>query len=119
VQALTLQPQSSRLCIKQLLQIAQGDSGGSRRIASVLLSLWSGDSFPRDLQGLLYLDGTRLQQILMLIAYLHQQGLQLDCLVSQEEMNPILDMWRTTLQSSVQASTAVRIGDERYPKRHG
>jgi hypothetical protein len=80
-------------CLKQLLQIAQGDSGGSRRIASVLLSLWSGDSFRCDLQDLLYLDGTRLRQILTLIAYLHEHGRQLDCLVSQEEMNPILDRY--------------------------
>lgn len=101
MQALTVQPQSGRPCIKPLLRIAQGDSGGSRRIASVLLSLWSGESFQCDLQGLLCLDGTQLQQILMLIAYLHQHGLQLDCLVSQEEINPILDMWQATLQSSV------------------
>ena len=93
MQALTLQRQSGRPCVKELLRIAQGDSGGSRRIASVLLSLWSGDSFQCDLQGLLCLDGNRLQQILMLIVYLHQQGLQLDCLVSEEEMNPIIDIW--------------------------
>jgi hypothetical protein len=52
------------------------------------------------LQSLLYLDANRLQQILMLIAYLHQHGLQLDCLVSQEEMNPILDQWGGARQSS-------------------
>jgi|SRR5215475_11679984 len=80
-------------CLKQLLRIAQGYSGGSRRIASVLLSLWSGDSFKCDLQALLYLDSNRLQQILTLIAYLHEQGLQLDGLVSREEMNPILDRY--------------------------
>ena len=79
--------------VKQLLRIAQGYSGGSRRIASVLLSLWSGDSFKCDLQDLLYLDGDRLRQILTLIAYLHQHGLQLDCLVSQEEINPILERY--------------------------
>jgi len=93
MQALTFQPQPGRPCIEQLLSIAQGDSGGSRRIASVLLSLWCGDSFPCDLQALLYLDGDWLRQILGLIAYLHQHGLQLDCLVSQEEMNPILDRY--------------------------
>jgi hypothetical protein len=66
-----------------------------------LLSLWNGDSFPCDLQSLLYLDGNRLQQILMLIGYLHQHGPQLDCLVSQEDMNPILDLWGGTRQSSL------------------
>jgi hypothetical protein len=106
MQALTLQHQSGRPCVKELLRIAQGDSGGSRRIASVLLSLWSGDSFQCDLQGLLCLDGNRLQQVLMLIVYLHQQGLQLDCLVSEQEMNPILDMWGARLQPR-EATTAV------------
>lgn len=85
------QLQPGEPCLKQLLRIAQGYSGGSRRIASVLLSLWNGGSFKCDLQELLYLDRDWLQQILTLTAYLHEQGLQLDCLVSQEEMNPILD----------------------------
>src|SRR5262249_28657754 len=101
MQALTLHPHSGLPWVKQLLRIAQGDSGGSRRVANILLSLWNGDSFPCDLQSLLYLDGNRLQQILMLIAYLHQHGLQLDSLVSQEEMNPILDLWGGTWQSSL------------------
>ena len=101
MQGLTLQPHSGAPWVKQLLRIAHGDSGGSRRIANILLSLWNGDSFPCDLQSLLYLDANRLQQILMLIAYLHQHGLQLDCLVSQEEMNPILDLWGGARQSSL------------------
>ena len=84
-------------CIKRLLQIAERDTSGSRRVASVLLSLWSGDAFRCDLQSLLYLDGNLLQQILLLIAYLHQHGLQLESLLSQEEMNPILERWGNTL----------------------
>ena len=87
------QLQPGEAWLKQLLGIAQGYSGGSRRIASVLLSLWSGDSFKCDLQDLLYLDSDRLRQILTLIAYLHQHGLQLDCLVSQEEINSILERY--------------------------
>ena len=101
MQALTLQPQSGLPWVKQLLRIGQGDSGGSRRVANILLSLWNGDSFPCDLQSLLYLDANRLQQILLLIAYLHQHGLQLDCLVSQEEMNPILELWGGARQSGL------------------
>jgi hypothetical protein len=87
------QPQSGQPCVKQLRRIAQGYSGGIRRVASVLLSLWSGDSFQCNLQDLLYVDGNLLQQIFTLIAYLHQQGPQLDRLVSQEEMNPLLDRY--------------------------
>ena len=94
----TLSIRPGELWLKQLLRVAQGYSGGSRRIASVLLSLWSGDSFKCDLQDLLYLDSDRLQQILTLIAYLHGRGLQLDCLVSQEEMNPILDRYQPRVE---------------------
>ena len=108
MQAPKLQPKFGPPCINQLLRIAHGDSGGSRRVASILLSLWSGDSFPCDLQSLLYLDANRLQQIFMLIAYLHQHGLQLDCLVSQEQMNPILDMWGAARQSSLTCNTGLR-----------
>jgi hypothetical protein len=39
------QPQPGGPCLKQLLRIAQGYSGGNGRIARVLLSLWSSDSF--------------------------------------------------------------------------
>jgi hypothetical protein len=80
-------------CIKRLLEIAQRDTGGSRRIASVLLSLWSGDQFKCDLQGLLCLDGHLLQQLLALISYLHQSSLQLEDLVSQDAIDPVLEVW--------------------------
>ena len=92
-----VQSQPGLPCLKRLLQIAERDTSGSRRVASVLLSLWSGDSFRCDLQSLLYLDGNLLQQILQLIAYLHQHGLQLESLLSQEEMNPLLERWGNTL----------------------
>ena len=85
-------------CIKRLLEIAERNSGGSRRIASVLLSLWSGDTFRCDLQSLLYLDKNLLDQVLLLIAYLCQHGLQLDCVVSQEEMNSIFEIWGNDLE---------------------
>jgi hypothetical protein len=98
MEARSVQNQPGLPCIKRLLQIGEQDSGGSRRVASVLLSLWSGDAFRCDLQSLLYLDGNLLHQILVLISYLHQHGLQLDCLVSREEMNPILEMWEDHLQ---------------------
>lgn len=98
MEARSVHTQPGLRCIKRLLQIAERDTGGSRRVASVLLSLWSGDSFRCDLQSLLYLDRNLLHQILLLIAYLHRHGLQLDCLVSQEEMNPILEMWGNNLQ---------------------
>lgn len=93
MEARSEQNQPGLPCIERLLQIGERDSGGSQRVASVLLSLWSGDAFRCDLQSLLYLDGNLLHQILVLISYLHQHGLQLDSLVSQEEMNPILEMW--------------------------
>ena len=93
----SVQNQPDRPHIKRLLEIAEHDSGGSRRVASVLLSLWSGDAFRCDLQSLLYLDGNLLHPILLLISYLHDHGLQLDSLVSPEEMNPILEKWGSHL----------------------
>lgn len=108
METLNLQSQSGIPCIKRLLKIAQGDSGGRRRIASVLLSLWNGLSFPCDLQALLYLDGNLLHELLSLIFYLYQHGLQLDSLISQEEMNPILEMWGNDLPSSIHATTVAR-----------
>lgn len=98
MEARGLQNQPGLPCIKRLLEIAGRNSGGSRRVASVLLSLWSGDAFRCDLQSLLYLEGNLLHQILLLISYLHQHGLQLDCVVSQAEMNSILEIWGNDLQ---------------------
>ena len=98
MEARGVQSQPGLPCIKRLLQIAERDTSGSRRVASVLLSLWSGDAFRCDLQSLLYLDGNLLHQVLLLIAYLHRHGLQLESLLSREEMIPILEMWGNTLQ---------------------
>ena len=92
------QSQPGLASMRRLLQIAERDTSGSRRVASVLLSLWSGDAFRCDLQSLLNLDGNLLRQILLLIFYLHQHGLQLESLLSQEEINPIVEMWGKTLQ---------------------
>ena len=91
----TPQPQMPK--IQRLLGIAQGDSGSSRRVARVLLSLWSGDEFPCDLQAVLYLDGDVVQEVLALLAYLHRHHLQLDSLVSQSEIDPILERWAPTV----------------------
>ena len=76
------QNQPGQPCIKGLLELAGRGSGGSRRVASVLLSLWSGATFRCDLQSLLYLDENVLRQVLLLISFLYQHGLQLDCLIS-------------------------------------
>lgn len=108
METLNLQSQSGVPCIKRLLKIAQGDIGGSRRIASVLLSLSKGLSFPCDLQALLYLEGNLLHELLSLILYLYQHGLQLDSLISQEEINPIVEMWGNSQPSSIQAATVAR-----------
>jgi hypothetical protein len=91
MEPLTSQPQMPK--IQRLLRIAQGDSGGSGRVARVLLSLWSGDEFPCDLQAVLYVDGDVVQEVLALIAYLHRHHLQLDSLVSESEIDPILERW--------------------------
>lgn len=76
-----------------LLEIARRDTGSSRRVAGVLLSLWSGDEFKCDLQGVLYLDSAEFDELLKLLTYLHRKNLQLDSLISEAEMQPIIAGW--------------------------
>jgi hypothetical protein len=42
--------------LETLFHHARGDTGGSKRCATFLLSLWNGDNFKADLQEILYND---------------------------------------------------------------
>jgi hypothetical protein len=72
---------------------ARSDTGGSRRCAMFLLSLCNGDNFKADLQDILYNDRDIFDAMIELLTYLHNNHLQLDSLVSQAEIDPIIDMW--------------------------
>ena len=79
--------------ITLLLKLAQGDSGGSRKCAMFLLSLWNGDDFKADLQELLYNDAEIFYSMISIFEYLYKSNNQLDCLVTQADINPIITLW--------------------------
>lgn len=79
--------------IERLIDIARGDSGGSRRAAKFLLSLWDGDRFKVDLQELLYVDQEQFEDMQAVMKGLFDLNAQLYTFVSQETMSPILEIW--------------------------
>lgn len=79
--------------LENLLYHARQDTGGSRRVAQFLLSLWNGDNFRADLQAVMYIDADLFNDMLALWHYLHQTNQQLSSLVTQEQMQPIIDAW--------------------------
>lgn len=79
--------------LERLLDMARRDHGGSRRCAGFLLSLWNGETFKADLQELLYIDEQPHNDMMEVFHYLYKNGLQLDSLVSEETMKPILAAW--------------------------
>lgn len=82
-----------RYYVENLLRYARGDTGGSRRAAQFLLSLWNGDIFKADLQELLYVDPELFEKMHTLLGLLYKSNSQLSTWVSQEEMNPIIEIW--------------------------
>jgi len=79
--------------ITMLLKHAAGDSGGSKRCAMFLLSLWSGDEFKADLQELLYNDAEIFSSMIFVLQYLYDTNSQLDSFVSGERIKPVIDVW--------------------------
>ena len=76
-----------------LFRHARSDTGGSKRCAQFLLSLWKGDFFKADLQDLLYTDTEFNQAILRAFYYLHERYHQLSTHIDREQMLPIIDAW--------------------------
>ena len=64
-----------------------------------LLSLWNGYNFKADLQDLLYTDGDIFRAMLEVLAYLYKHNYQLDSLVSQAEIDPIIELWGGAFQA--------------------
>jgi len=79
--------------INNVLQCAKGDTGGSKRCAQYILSLWNGDYFKCDLQDLLYIDSEIHHQFLMIMDYLHKTNEQLYSFVDKEKIQPVIDVW--------------------------
>jgi len=76
--------------LETLFYHAQGDTGGSRRCAMFLLSLWNGANFKADLQELLYSDPQVFQAMIEILSYLYEHNQQLSSLVSQSEIEPVM-----------------------------
>jgi len=59
----------------------------------LLLSLWNGASFKADLQELLYNDRQIFQAMIEVLSYLYEHNQQLSSLVSQSEIDPVMEAW--------------------------
>lgn len=79
--------------VNRLLEIAAGDTGGSKRVAQFLLSLWNGDRYRADLQEVMYIDGDLFRDMIALWSYLYTHNLQLESIVTEEEITPVIRMW--------------------------
>ena len=79
--------------LTRLIQRAGGDTGGSRRAAQFLLSLWNGDNYQVDLQALLYVDTDMHRDMVELFTYLFVNGLQLESLVTESDLRSVIYAW--------------------------
>lgn len=88
-------PQDIAGPLRRLLERAGQDTGGGRRAAQFLLSLWNGQRYRADLQELLSVDGDAFADMLFVLQALHLSNDQLDTYLS-EEIKPVLELWGTT-----------------------
>ena len=79
--------------LELLFQHAKSDTGGSRRCAAFLLSLWDGNEFKVDLQALLYIDTAIHEAMIIVFRHLHVSNNQLYTYVNQAQMAPVIDVW--------------------------
>jgi 4-diphosphocytidyl-2C-methyl-D-erythritol kinase len=79
--------------LSKIIEVAQGDTGGSARCAMFLLSLWDGGLYKADLQEILYNDTALFEQMIAILCYLHDKNEQLDSFVTQPEMDSIIAAW--------------------------
>jgi len=86
-------PQDIQSAIKLLLRHAPNDYGGARRCAMFLLSLWDGDTYKADLQELMYCDNEIFAAMISLFQYLFASNQQLDSIVSESQIKPVIEMW--------------------------
>lgn len=82
--------------LERLLNSAYGDTGGSRRAAQFLLSLWNGDRFKANLQELLYVDWKQFEDMKTVLQVLYDLKEQLGTFVTENQMKPIVEGWGQT-----------------------
>lgn len=85
--------------LQLLLKHARTDTGGGRRCAMLLLSLWNGDNFKADLQALLYTDPDIFEAMIYVFHTLYYSNTQLDSHLAEEEIKPIYELWGETLRT--------------------
>ncbi len=77
-----------------LVKHAKGDTGGSRRCAEFILSLWNGSVYHANLQELLYISQTAHLAMMRVFHELYALGMQLDnTMIHPDDMEVIIDMW--------------------------
>jgi hypothetical protein len=85
--------------IEHLLDCASGDTGGSRRAAQFLLSLWNGNRFKANLQELLYIDKSYFKDMQTVLQTLYETKEQLDTHVTENRMKPVVERWGAVFES--------------------
>lgn len=76
-----------------LLHVGRGDTGGATRVAQFLLSHWDGDSYKASLSDLLYIDRELFDSMMCVTRYLKDTGNYLYTYVTQQEIDPVIEMW--------------------------
>ena len=79
--------------LERLIKYAEGDTGGSRRAAQFLLSLWNGDHYQADLQALLYVDGDMHRDRVEVFTYRYTNNDQLESLVTESDLQTVIFSW--------------------------
>ena len=79
--------------LTRLIQQAEGDTGGSRRAAQFLLSLWNGEAYQADLQALLYVDTDMHRDRVEVFTYLYTNNDQLESLVTESDLHAVIYSW--------------------------
>lgn len=81
-----------------LFKHVRTDTGGGRRCAMFLLSLWNGDEFKADLQALMYTDPKIFAAMARVFQTLYQRNQQLESVVTEDQIKPIYELWGDTLR---------------------
>ncbi len=83
----------AEIAINRLLKVASGDTGGAKRVAQLLLSLWDGHRYRADLQDIMYIDSDLFRDMIAFWSYLGSHNLQLESIVTEEDIAPVIRMW--------------------------
>lgn len=82
--------------LELLLKHTRTDTGGGRRCAMFLLSLWNGDDYKADLQALMYTDPDTFEAMAYVLNALYYSNGKLDSYLAEAEIKPVIDLWADT-----------------------